>query len=328
MLRFHSTAAKGEIEVDFGATELPAGVNWIDALRPEPKEVAFLKRLLGVNVPSLDNLSAIETSSRLYRDRDQLYMTAPMLVKSTSGIAQSSPLGFVLTKDYVLTVRYMPMRPCEDLHYAEVVDNRRPTNGPSALTSLVETIIEHSSDQLEKITADLDSLSEDVFDQTGGKVREGPIKDARKLRRVLGAIASNGNMASKISDVMLGLSRMIPFVTSEAADYLSPEEKSKIKSLGRDIASLNEYERGQTDRIQFLLDATLGVTNIEQNNIFRILTVVSVVGIPPTLVASMYGMNFKNMPELDWAFGYQWGLSLILISALIPIIWFKRRGWW
>lgn len=328
MLRFHSTIAKGEVKVGFDAAALPPEVNWIDAMRPEPKEIVFLERILGLKVPTLESLSAIETSSRLYRDKDFLYMSMPMLIRATSGVAQTSPLGFVLTKDYVLTVRYMPFKPCEDLHYADVVENGRPADGPSALVALLETIIDHSSDQLEKINADLDGLSQTVFDQGGGKPRQGPIEDTKNLRRVLGAIAGNGNLASKISDALLGMSRMLPFVTSEAAPYLSPEEKAKIKSLGRDITSLNEYERGQTDRIQFLLDATLGLTNIEQNNIFRILTVVSVVGIPPTLVASMYGMNFKNMPELEWTYGYEWGLGLILLSALIPIIWFKRRGWW
>ncbi len=328
MLRFHSTIAKGEVKVGFDAPALPAEVNWIDVMRPEAKEVAFLERILDIKVPTLESLSAIETSSRLYRDKDLLYMSMPMIVRATSGVAQTSPLGFVLTKDYVLTVRYKQFKPCEDLHYAEVVENGRPADGPSAFISLLEAIIENGSDELEKINSELDGLSQTVFDQGGGKPHEGPIQDTKNLRRVLGAIAANGNLASKISDVLLGMSRMLPFVSGEAESYLSPAEAAKIKTLGRDIASLNEYERGQTDRIQFLLDATLGLTNIEQNNIFRILTVVSVVGIPPTLVASMYGMNFKNMPELEWTYGYEWGLGLILLSALIPIIWFKRRGWW
>jgi magnesium transporter len=328
MLRFHSTIAKGEVKLGFDAPALPEGVNWIDVIRPEPKEVAFLERLLGITVPTLESLSAIDTSSRLYRDKDFLYMTIPMLVRSTSGVAQTSPLGFILSKDYVLTVRYKQLKPCEDLHYANVVENRRQADGASAIISLLETIIEYGSDELETINAELDSLSQIVFDQGGGQPRQGPVKDAKNLRRVLGTIAANGTLVSKISDMLLGMSRMLPFVLGESASHLAPEETAKIKSLGRDIHSLNEYERGQTDRIQFLLDATLGLTNIEQNNIFRVLTVVSVVGIPPTLVASMYGMNFKNMPELEWAYGYQWGLGLIVLSALIPIIWFKRRGWW
>jgi magnesium transporter len=120
----------------------------------------------------------------------------------------------------------------------------------------------------------------------------------------------------------------VPYIAANAAPYLEADIRAKLKSLQRDIASLNDYETHLTDKIQFLLDATLGLTNIDQNNIFRILTVVSVIGIPPTFVASMYGMNFKNIPEYDWSFGYQYGLFLIALSAIVPIIWFKWRGWW
>ncbi len=328
MLRFRSMIAKGDIKVPFDAQALPAEVTWIDAMRPDHKETAFLERILGIVVPTLENLSEIETSSRLYRNKDVLFMSMPVIVRSTSGVAQTSPIGFALTKSYVLTVRHKPMKPCEDLHFAEVLDNGRPADGPSAWITLIESILDHCADELEKITASLNSLSETVFDQGADKSHRGPVEDTKILRRVLGAIADNGNTASKAGDALLGMSRMLPFVASEAESYLSSEQKAKIKSLGRDIASLNEYERSQMERTQFLLDATLGLTNVEQNNIFRILTVVSVIGIPPTFVASMYGMNFKNMPELDWPHGYAYGLTVILISALIPIIWFKRRGWW
>jgi magnesium transporter len=122
--------------------------------------------------------------------------------------------------------------------------------------------------------------------------------------------------------------RIHAYVAANAAPYLESSIRAKLKSLQRDIASLNDYETHLTDKIQFLLDATLGLTNIDQNNIFRILTVVSVIGIPPTFVASMYGMNFKNIPEYDWSYGYQYGLLLIALSAIVPIIWFKWRGWW
>jgi magnesium transporter len=121
---------------------------------------------------------------------------------------------------------------------------------------------------------------------------------------------------------------MIPFVSNGAAEFLSAEVRAKLKSLSRDISSLNDYEKHQSDKIQFLLDATLGMINVDQNNIFKILTLVSVVGIPPTFIASMYGMNFKNMPELDWAYGYQHSLCLIALSTIIPLVWFKWRGWW
>jgi magnesium transporter len=327
MLTFYSTT-KGDIKVEFDAATLPPEVNWIDAFSPEEQEVAWLQRMLGIVLPTLERLSEIETSSRLYRDKDHLFMSMPAIYRTPSGLAQTSPLGFVLCKDYLLALRYKPIKACEDLHYTDGVENHRAPDGPGAFITLLETIIDHGADELEKINADLDGLSQTIFGVRGADKRRGPRQDNRDLGRMLGQIGRNGDLTSKISDVLLGMGRMLPFVTSEAADYLSPEARTKLKSLGRDIASLNDYETRQTDKIQFLLDATLGLTNIEQNNIFRLLTVVSVVGIPPTLVASMYGMNFKNMPELAWHYGYAYGLALIFLSAIIPIIWFKWRGWW
>jgi magnesium transporter len=141
-------------------------------------------------------------------------------------------------------------------------------------------------------------------------------------------IGRYGDLTSKLEDVLLGMSRVLPYVAVNAGPFLGQSLRAKLKSLQRDIASLNDYEMHLTNQIQFLLDATLGLTNIEQNNIFRILTVVSVVGIPPTFFASMWGMNFKNIPEYNWAFGYQFALLVIALSAIIPFVWFKWRGWW
>jgi magnesium transporter len=328
MLTFRSTAAKNPILVGPDAPALPQGVNWIDALRPDGAEIDFLKKTLGVDPPSFERLSEIETSRRLYRRGEFLFMSIPTIArKAEGGLAETAPIGFVLAKDFVLTARYSAMKACEDL-YEDIFDDRRPANGPFALIQLVDAIIDECSDELEKINASLDALSQTVFTQGAQPNQKGPSKNSEDLRRVLTGISSCGYTDSKIDDVLLGLSRLLPFVVAEAATYLAPEEKSKFKSQARDVSSLQDYGRVQSERIQFLLDATLGLTNIDQNNIFRLLTVVSVIGIPPTLVASMYGMNFKFMPELEWTFGYDWGLGLILLSAMIPAIWFKRRGWW
>jgi magnesium transporter len=328
MLSFHSSTAKGEIKVSLDAAMLPAEVNWIDAFLPDAREIAFLERALGIVAPSFEQLSSIETSSRLYRDKDHLFMSIPMIFKTLAGMTQTSPLCFVLSKANVLTVRFKPIKACEDLNFADSSENRRSLDGPGALIALLEVIIDHAADELENINGDLDALSQAIFGVNGGAKNRGPRQDGQDLRRVLSKIGRSGDLASKIGDVLLGMSRMSPFITSEAADYLSDDALLKLKSLNRDISSLNEYEMRQINKIQFLLDATLGLTNIEQNNVFRVLTVVSVIGIPPTLIASMYGMNFKHMPELEWSYGYAYGLALIALSALIPIVWFKCRGWW
>ncbi len=332
MLKFHSTSARGEIAVALDAEELPSEVNWIDALRPSQMEIALLERVLGVLLPGEKDLSEIERSSRLYRNNNVLIMSLPMVVKLTSGLAQAAPLGLVLSAGCLLTIRYKPMKPCDDLRYqltyGEVEEGDLPARGVGAFIMLLNRVVEYNCDELEKIDADLDVNSQTVFDQGTGKGGNDPVRDSVALRRTLGAIAGNGYMAAKISETLLWISRIIPFVSEEAASHVSTEQRTKLESLARDVHSLMDYSRAQAERNHFLLDATLGLTNLEQNNIFRLLTVVSVVGIPPTLVASMYGMNFKYMPELEWSHGYEWGLTLIAVTALIPALWFKRRGWW
>jgi len=144
---------------------------------------------------------------------------------------------------------------------------------------------------------------------------------------VLRRVGRCGDLASKIRDSLLGIGRIVPYVTGMAADWLPGEVKPHLRTLHQDIVSLTDYDHHLTNKVQLLLDATLGLINTEQNNIIKVLTVVSVVGVPPTLVASMYGMNFHVMPELSWSWGYPYGLALIVLSAVGPLVWFKLRGW-
>jgi magnesium transporter len=327
MLSFHAPG-KAAIEAGMDAKTIPSGVNWIDAVRPDPQEIAFLERTLGTEVPALETLSEIETSSRLRSEKDWLHLSIPMLHRRDGFMPALTPLGFILSKDVLLTVRFEQMKAFDDV--PEIL-SRSPTQvgGPSALIAILEVIVDHAADVLEGVGGDLDSVSEEIFSTNAVNFRRHkPRKDGEQLRLVLRKVGRNGDLTSKVDDLLLGIARMVPYVAANAAPYLEAGTRAKLKSLQRDITSLNEYERSLTNKIQFLLDATLGLTNINQNDVFRILTVVSVIGIPPTFVASMYGMNFKNIPEYDWSYGYQFGLLLIALSAIIPIIWFKRRGWW
>jgi magnesium transporter len=326
MLSFHS-AGKDGLEVATDAKAIPSGVSWIDAERPDPQEIAFLERTLGIEVPTLETLSEIETSSRLRSENDWLYLSIPMIHWADGFMPALTPLGFVLSKDVLLTVRFKPMKAFDDV---ETISRRlAQAGGPGVLVAILEVIVDHAADVLESVGGDLDCLSEEIFGTNAANARRHkPREDGEQLRLVLRKVGRNGDLTSKIEDLLLGMARMVPYVAANAAPYLEAGIRAKLESLQRDIASLNDYETHLTDKIQFLLDATLGLTNIDQNNIFRILTVVSVIGIPPTFVASMYGMNFKNIPEYDWSFGYQYGLLLITLSAIVPIIWFKWRGWW
>jgi len=325
MLSFHP--GKPGIDAALDNETLPSGVNWIDALRADAGEIAFLERALGIEVPSLEALSEIETSSRLRSDKDWLHLSIPMIYQTESFLPAVTPLGFALSKDLLLTVRFKPMKALETVR-----DNLSRTpmepGGSGALIAVLEGIVDHAADVLEGAGVDLDRLSEEIFGTNGnGPGRYRTREDADQMRLVMSKIGRHGDLTSKVADLLLGVGRMVPFVLVNAAPYLDTGVRAKLKSLQRDINSLDDYETHLTDKIHFLLDATLGLTNIDQNNIFRILTVVSVVGIPPTFFASMWGMNFKNIHEYDWAYGYEFGLAVIALSALIPIIWFKWRGW-
>lgn len=328
MLTFHATSAKREIEVALDAPSLPPEVNWIDAFRPDPTEIAFLQRVLGIEVPSFQKMSEIETSSRLYAVGSHLFLTTPMIYHDAGGALQTTPLGFVLAKENLLTIRFKPIKACDHRRF-DAPDGDHPLpGGPGGFVALLDEIVDHLADELESLTGDLDKFSHVIFRDEDKRPRREAGGDSRDLRVVLRNVGRAGAFTSRISETLLGLSRMIPFVSNGAAEFLSAEVRAKLKSLSRDISSLNDYEKHQSDKIQFLLDATLGMINVDQNNIFKILTLVSVVGIPPTFIASMYGMNFKNMPELDWTYGYQYGLCLIVLSTIIPLVWFKWRGWW
>jgi magnesium transporter len=327
MLSFHAPGKDG-IEVAMDAKTIPSEVNWIDVVHPDAREIAFLERTLGIDVPTLETLSEIETSSRLRSAKEWLYLSIPMIHRADGFMPALTPLGFVLSKDVLLTVRFQHMKAFDDV--LETI-SRCPAQvgGSGALADILEVIVDHAADVLEGVGGDLDRLTEEIFGTNAASFRRHrPREDGDKLRGVTRKIGRNGDLTSKIEDLLLGMRRVVAYVAANAAPYLEAGIRAKLESLQRDIDSLNDYETHLTDKIHFLLDATLGLANIDQNNIFRILTVVSVIGIPPTFVASMYGMNFKNIPEYDWSFGYQYGLLLIALSAIVPIIWFKWRGWW
>jgi magnesium transporter len=328
MLSFHSCTGRGQVSLTLEAKSIPPEIIWIDALRPDTRETAFLERVLGFEVPTPESLSGIESSNRLHAEKNWLHLTIPMIYCAEGFMPALTPLGFLLSKDLLLTVRFKRMMPFDDVKDHVLLHPAQPP-GPAALIAILEVIINHTADLLEKVGSDLDRVSEEIIGTNRAHTPyRSPLEDNQNLRSAMRQIGGYGDLASKTEDLLLNMARMLPFVVANAAPYLSADLRAKLKSLQRDVASLNDYETHLTNKIHFLLDAILGLTNVEQNNIFRILTVVSVVGIPPTFFASMWGMNFKNIPEYDWAYGYQFGLFVIALSAIIPIIWFKWRGWW
>jgi len=307
-----------------GASEVPAGTSWIDALSPTPEETDFLKRTLGVEPPSLAKMSEIESSSRLYRMREAVCVTLPLPGPEGEATIAAHPLALIVTPTALLTVRYEDLKPCDPLHLEALGVERAPASAVGATIALLEGIVDHLADELERLTARLDERSRQIFaSPSAGRGLHGAL-----LKGVISDIGGLRAFSSQVEETLLTMARAVPFLRSELGARLTPETSARLDRIERDVQSLSSHEGRLSDKLQFLLDASLGLIGVEQNDIFKVLTIVSVIGIPPTLIASMYGMNFKNIPEYDWPWGYQYGLTLIVFSALLPLAWFKWRKWW
>lgn len=299
---------------------------WIDMFDPDEPTRAEVEAATGLHVPTRAELSEIETSSRMYRVDETIYLSVPALIRTEGGDSRTSPVGFVVSKDRLLTVRFSHLPSFETYAARCRAGSSGDRSSVSLLLGICETLVERIADVLEREGEELDNVSRRVFRPTGSPAKVRPRRNETELRATLRNVGRVGDLVSKIRDTLLGLGRLIPYVLANAT-WITSEQKTRFKTLRADIASLTDYDHHLSNKVQFLLEATLGFIGIEQSNIIRVLTVVSVVGVPPTFFASMYGMNFHNMPELEWAYGYPFALGLIVLSAVLPLVWFRIRGW-
>jgi magnesium transporter len=308
-----------------GGVHTAPKVSWLDLLDPTNEERTSVERNYGLKLPSREELSEVESSSRISEENGVLFLSMP-IVSHVHAIEEApSPIGFVLSKEVLITIRYTQLR---SFDAAAAKFSKSDVRGSSvdAFATLVDEMVDLSADMLEGIAAELDTVSRSVFLKTRTRRRH-PTQSNDALHRTLIEVGNAGERLSRIRGSLLGLQRIVPFVSESERDWIPDNMRSRLKTAQADLLSLTDYETHLSDKVQFLLDAVLGFISTKQNDIFTVLTIVSVIGIPPTLVASIYGMNFKNMPELDWAWGYQFGLALIALSTILPFLWFKWRGW-
>jgi len=293
---------------------------WVDLRAPSEDEISEVELATGLSMPTRDDVSAIEASSRLQRIGKALYLSAPLL---TAGEAPHlSPVGFVLTPERLVTLRFDKFG-AFDLAAGHMQDDPDLT-GFGAFTCLFESVVDKLADGLELVGAELDRVSHGVFHQKA--YRRGAASDLHQ-RQTLAKVGRIGERLSQVRDVLLSVGRIVPFVL-EVRQADTPEPiAARLKAVRQDIASLNDYEAHLANKVQFLLDAVLGFITISQNDIFKVLTVASVVGIFPTLVAGWYGMNFQYMPELHWRYGYFGVLAAIAAICLVLYWRFRRIGW-
>ena len=254
-----------------------------------------------------------------------LLMSMPLGLQDNRFANAPIPLGFVLNTEILITVRYCDIHAFPDVE-ATLARSHTARDSSSVFASLLEAMVDFAADRLEQISADLGAVSQRIF---GSPTQPLPPRQRLNsaMQQNLISVGQTGELLSRIRESLLGLGRIASF-TTETASWLQPEIHVRLKTVRRDLASLSDYEIHLSGKTQFLQDAVLGFINTQQNDIFKVLTIVSVVGVPPTLIASIYGMNFHNIPEYEWKYGYQWGLTAIGLSIVLPILWFKWRKWW
>jgi len=294
---------------------------WIDLFCPSKVEEEQVEHHIGKSIPSRAEMVEIEFSSRLYKENDAIFMTAMMLAQADSPEPKIDPVTFVLTNNQLITIRYIEsqsfrlfiskLKKIEPMH-------RDPVN---LLIELLDATVDRLADILELVASRLDQYSKTIFRPANGQ--------AEKLnyQLLMQQIGANGDLNTKARESLVTFNRLISFFGQTAHSRIKKEGNLRLASLSADVDSLSDYAHFLSAKVNFLLDATLGMVSIEQNNIIKIFSVAAVIFLPPTLVASIYGMNFHSMPELSWKYGYIFAVGLILTAAWLPYKYFKYRKW-
>ena len=300
----------------------PEAAVWIDLVSPTVQEDKLVEALLGIAVPTREEMQEIEVSSRLYVENGGRYMTATLMCQSDTATPKTTPVTFILSAHRLLTVRYDDPRPFAIVEHKLARLCPPKVSGETVLMDLLDAVIDRSADIQERIGAEVDQVSHSIFEPE----EEGA---APSYNDVLKALGRKGDLTSKVRESQVSVGRLLSFLANEAEGMKWPKDaRLQLQSMQRDVTSLSDHATYLANKITFLLDALLGIVSIQQNDIIKIFSIAAVVFMPPTLVASVYGMNFHhNMIELDWELGYLFALFLMLLVAVLPLLFFKWKKW-
>lgn len=322
MIRSYA-AAGGRLVAGPEGPEAPADALWYDLSSPDRGEEERVGRLLGVELPTREDREEIEVSSRLYAEDGALFMTAQILARADTDQPLLAPVTFVLAHGRLVTIRDHDPRAFETFARRGQRMQIGCTDGQSVLVQLLDEVVDRLADVLERVAREVDGLSRHIFTDAAETRAKG-----EGYRSVLQEVGRKGDLVSNIRESLVTLDRIASFLEGQSrAEPGLKASRDQIKALGADTRALSDHADFLGQKINFLLDATLGFINIQQNGIMQLFSVVAVVFLPPTLVASIYGMNFEVMPELSWPWGYPLALAVMVATAVGPYLWFKHRGW-
>lgn len=294
---------------------------WIDLLSPSRDEESLVEKCLDLDVPIREEMTEIELSSRLYKEKDSVFMTASIIYHSDTPEPRIDPVSFVLTKDQLITVRYIEPKTFKFFAKRLKKMSKSKRTAPILLAELVEANIDRLADVIEVIGRHLDEYSKVIFKPQSDDA------DRPDYMEYMKQIGLSGDLTTKVRESLFTFHRLIPYFQQVAEKRIGAEHNERLTTLIKDMVELIDHINFLSNKVTFLLNATLGMVNIEQNNIIKIFSVAAVIFLPPTLIASVYGMNFHFMPELSWKYGYAFAMTLMVLAGWLPYKYFKWRKW-
>jgi magnesium transporter len=307
-------------ELEPGA-DIPPDALWIDLREPTPEEEQFVEKALSIDVPTREEMREIEASNRFYEENGGLYMTATVVTKLDTDLPERTQVTFILTGNKLVTNRYTDPLPFRRfIAYAA----RHPavaTSGSMVLAGLLEAIVNRIADVLEKVGSDVDAVSSKIF------FRSFSASSPLDFRHVLERIGQSGDLTSKASESLVSLTRLLGFVQQSGNTLVTQDSRARYRTLSRDVLAMSDHSTFLSNKVQFLLDATLGMVSIDQNNVVKIFSVVTVFLLPPSFIAGFFGMNFERLPLLHDRWGVTIGVVSMVASAVLPYLYFKHRRW-
>jgi magnesium transporter len=304
---------------------LPEEAVWLDLLEPTVDEERLVEARLGLDIPTREEMREIETSSRLYEEAGALYLTATVVTKLDTHLPENAQVTFILKGTRLVTNRYVDPLPFRRfVAYME----RHPqanTSAEAVLAGLLESIVNRIADVIERVGADMDATSAEVFSLQklpGSKHR----RSQRDYRKLLEQIGQCGELIAKARESLASLARLLAFV-QQSTVAMPQDVRNRLRTLSKDVFAMSDHASFLGTNLNFILDATLGMVNIDQNNILKIFSVVTVFLLPPSVIGAMFGMNFAHIPTLQEPWGFWAALALMVLSSVLPYLWFRQRGW-
>lgn len=301
---------------------LPAAALWLDLREPTAAEEQLVEQALGIDVPTREEMREIEASNRLYEENGSLYLTATVVTRLDTDLAESTQVTFILAGACLVTNRYADPLPFQRFIAFAQTHPAACTSAPLLLAGLLEAFVNRIADVLEKVGADIEAISQRVLTHPRQGRRHG-----RDFHAELEQIGRGGELVSKARESLVSLSRLLTFLQESGNARVTQEARLRLRTVSRDVGALADHASFLGDKVQFLLDATLGMVTIDQNNILKIFSVVTVLMLPPSVIGAFYGMNFSYIPWLHEPWGVWAALGMMVVSALIPWCYFRAKGW-